>query len=217
MVIAAISRQREWAFEAFMREFTDSRASTLLVIAVAFCHLSIFGNWTVRNHLIEKCLLIISASKEDIMCQSMKRKVLLLLQVHLLQHTDFKPQHPSRPFAWLSFEAVTCATRSFQGLFGSRQQNITALYWNRAAASLPPPKTHYISFTPQRSAADHCSLCSLLFRSLPTPNKTVWFSKLWLSTKPIEAAGCSTHLKTGLLKKEALVTHWKTLCCKIRN
>ena len=44
MVIAAISRQREWAFQAFMREFTDSGASTLLVIAVAFCHLSIFGN-----------------------------------------------------------------------------------------------------------------------------------------------------------------------------
>lgn len=81
-----------------MREFTDSGASTLLVIAVAFCHLSIFGNWTVRNHLIEKCLHIISASKEDIMCQSMKWKVLLFLQVKLLQLTDFKPQHSSWPF-----------------------------------------------------------------------------------------------------------------------
>lgn len=200
-----------------MREFTDSRASTLLVIAVAFCHLSIFGNWTVRNHLIEKCLLIISASKEDIMCQSMKWKVLLLLQVHLLQRTDFKPQHPSWPFAWLSFEAVTCAARSFKGLFGSPQQNITVLHSNRAAAYLPPPKKYHISYIPQPLSADHCSLCSLLFRSLPISNKTVWFSKLWLSAKPIEAAGCSPHLKTGLLKKEALVTRWKILCCKIRN
>lgn len=129
-----------------MREFTDSGARTLLVIAVAFCHLSIFGNWTVRNHLIEKCLRIISASKEDIMCRSMKWKVLLLLQVNLLQLTNFKPPPTSRPFSGLNFEVVTCATRAFIGLFGFTQQNMSVLYSNPIAC-LSPKNVQYFLYT----------------------------------------------------------------------
>ena len=153
-----------------MREFTDSGASTLLVIAVAFCHLSIFGNWTVRNHLIEKCLHIISASKEDIMCQSMKWKVLLLSQVNLLQLTDFKPQPTFWPFAGLSFEFVTCVTRFFKGLFAFTQQNINVLYSNTIAV-LPFPHQKstifltYYSLFQQITAASVLS-CLDLFLSL---------------------------------------------------
>lgn len=107
-------------------------------------HLSIFGNWTVRNHLIEKCLRIISASKEDIMRQSMKRKVLLLLQVNLLQLTDFKP--PSWPYSGLNFEVVTCATSAFLRLFGFTQQNMSVLY-SKPIACLSPKKVQYFWYT----------------------------------------------------------------------
>lgn len=147
-----------------MREFTDSGASTLLVIAVAFCHLSIFGNWTVRNHLIEKCLRIISASKEDIMCQSMKWKVLLLLQVNLLQLTDFKPQPPLWPLAGLSFEVVTCATRSFKGLFGFTQQNVSVLYSNPVAVLLASHQKCTI-FLIYHSLSQQITVVSALSRS----------------------------------------------------
>lgn len=144
-----------------MRKFTDSGASTLLIIAVAFCHLSIFGNWTVRNHLIEKCLHIISASKEDIMCQSMKWKVLLLLQVNLLQLMDFKPQPPCWPFAGLSFEVVTCTTRSFKGLSGSTQQNISDLY-SKPIAVLPAPHQSSTIFLAYHSLSQQITAVSVL-------------------------------------------------------
>lgn len=133
-----------------MSEFTDSGASTLLVIAVAFCHSSIFGNWTVRNHLIEKCLHIISASKEDIMGQSTKWKVLLPLQSESSAARGFQAAAPlSQPFSGFSFEVVTRATHSFKGLFGSAQQNFSVLHSNSIAASPFPPSKQLISGIPQ--------------------------------------------------------------------
>lgn len=95
------------------------------------------------------------------------------------------------PFLELSFEVATCATRSFKGLFGSTQQNISVLYSNPIAVL---PATHqkniifliFLLFVlSQPFSSDHCSPCSLPFSSLPVSNKTYYFLKLQLSAKPI--------------------------------
>lgn len=92
------------------------------------------------------------------------------------------PQPSSWLFAGLSVEGVTYAIRSFKELLGSTQQNISVLCSNPIAAlSAFHPKKYSISYISQPFSADHCSVFSLLFRSLPVSNtlvfKTVALSK----------------------------------------